>query len=201
MGTYSPIKSWAIVSDIINREPVFNCDKCHSTNKYRYDLLIQGFDDFRDIDYCMKGFIGSCCPLISTLENIDRAVNTLTGVSAIKVGYSEWNQEGKIPKNKRFMTEPKLSALFVDAILKDIVGVNRKPIEICSECGHKKANMVTNSSDEQCTFPVFESWNGEDMFTISTLGQFTGTIITETGVEKLKELGMMDLVLEEIEWA
>ena len=199
LGHNSPINSWAINAGTVSERSVGCCESCLKRPHIKYDLLIQGFDDFRDIDFSKKGFIGSSCPLISLPENIARAVEILTGVSSTKVGYAEWNQEMTLPKEKWFNTEPYLAALFVDAVLDEIVDYNKQPFEKCEECGRNRVSFIINKT--QFVFPVYESWKGQDMFILAPFSQFNGTIITETGVEKLKKLGMMDLVLEELEWA
>ena len=194
-----PLNSAIIINHIA--EVKSKCCKCGSDSSTAVKYLIQGYDDFTEVDLSKPAFLGfDVLPLFATLENAKKVTNALSGCKLAKVGYDDWNQY-EIPKSEAFTREPILGAVEVTGSCNGLFCKStQKPLKAsCDKC----YNMY--AVDENEDIPLadvlldYAKWDGSDIFQISYAYKIE-TIITEEGRKKLENLGFENIIYEEIRW-
>jgi hypothetical protein len=202
-STKSPCHFPVIIDDF-NCPPIKRCECGNWTNDNLYDsVLIQGYDDFLDVDLSKPVFLGyDITPLFATWKNSKILEKELSGCRAIPVGYDVWEQEA-IPKKDFFARKPKLGAVFVVSKLNSLYNKKGALLEKCPICGTMGTTKNHRRNEKYNIKNIrldYDSWDGDDIFYIEFGVKSRMLIITEAGIDKLKKLGFDNLIYEEVFW-
>lgn len=173
------------------------CASCDAVSrKEPYERFVKGFDDFVGLNPAVNAFLAEGPPLISTRERISRLVDALTGVTAVRVGFNEWD-ERPLPEWAWFEREPKLSALFVTASCRSLKGPADAVLR-CSACGRQKVKWYKVLEEPGRFSIAYEDCPDEDLFLIEGGTQDQGVCIRADGLKVLNSLGYKNLELVEL---
>lgn len=165
-----------------------------------YDFLVQGFDDFDQLDTSVSAFLPEGPPLIAPRSHCVDLASILSGVTAVRVGYNYWEQRPVAP-GKWFELEPLLGALFVTAVAPRMRDEHGEPLSRCARCGRQIVSL-SRFTERAAEYSLdYETWPRTDLFLVEGLMQSSGICLTSTGLEKLRRLGFANFDLVPLVWS
>ncbi len=199
VGDAHSVTSYLIPDGQIPQHPRA-CSECpYDTYEPPSDLLFQGFDDLSEADPAEESFFPPGPPLVGNAPLVMALSRLLTGVTAVRVGFSQWNQQ-PAPCGEWFTRPPHLAALHVGAVCARAFGPDEKEFSRCQSCGRMRIPWYSiRHVIGQVTLDP-QAWPGTDLFLIEGGLQEVGVFITDVGIKKMRERGFQNLELTPVQW-
>lgn len=159
------------------------------------EYFVQGFSDLRSESLPASAFLGSELVFVTARRRAEVLSKILTGCTMVRVGYRQWDQHRWLPEEEWFSTEPLLGALHADNLCLRYL-VNGKDPDLCGSCG--RPLPVDLLSSDKIAFPR-AGLPCADLSLVAGTFPTTGTLITEHGLSKLRQMGYQNLMTVECE--
>lgn len=171
------------------------CSRCRMTRDVCRSCLVQGYDEFYDVDPGRAGFWGCAVdPLFASKQHATAVASSFSGCELVEVGYDDWEQQA-LPESEHFTHPPLIGAVSVETVCTALLSHNGTPLDTCPECGTMYGlNRGTMIETVQV---VKADWPGTDFARI-WLNASPHILVTGDAIDRLRKMGFGNLEFREV---